>query len=177
MNIEQTIAKLAASLDEEGVVALGELLQKVASESAVAGTVAVAEREQNIAKMAEELAQTCSLEEVDEALRKTAAEQEKLAEVDGVVSDCVAMGTYIGKVAFAVFMDGLKGTMKKAEDEAEEKKEEGKEESKAEEKAEDKAEAKSESKDKEEAAEEKAEEKKASLQRRIALLTNLLAGA
>lgn len=186
MNTEQILTKLASSLNDEGVALLGELLQKNAASSAATAVTASRAHDDNMSKLAADLAANHSLEEIDAVFSKIAHEQKVASECDKIASDAVALGAYMGKAAAAVFIDELRaaGVLKSAEGmppelaAAMEEKGEGekKEEPESEEKKEepeaggkDKAEVKDEEKSEE-------GEKKEAVARRIAILHRMLSG-
>ena len=193
---ERDLRKLASKLNKNDMAVIGELLQKVAADSARAGASAAANQDAALEKIASDLvAQGFSDDEIVLAVEKIAEEQKVAAECGNITQDCMAMGTlmgkqasaviaesadslatYIGKKAAAVCVSNLRQFVKGAEAEAEEEKAEGKEHETKESPEFQAGESEEEKEDKAEDEKEDEGEKEASVNRRVALLRAILSG-
>ena len=193
---ERDLRKLASKLNKNDMAVIGELLQKVAADSARAGASAAANQDAALEKIASDLvAQGFSDDEIVLAVEKIAEEQKVAAECGNITQDCMAMGTlmgkqasaviaesadslatYIGKKAAAVCVSNLRQFVKGAEAEDEEEKAEGKEHETKESPEFQAGESEEEKEDKAEDEKEDEGEKEASVNRRVALLRAILSG-
>ena len=199
---ERDLRKLASKLNKNDMAVIGELLQKVAADSARAGASAAANQDAALEKIASDLvAQGFSDDEIVLAVEKIAEEQKVAAECGNITQDCMAMGTlmgkqasaviaesadslatYIGKKAAAVCVSNLRQFVKgaeaetEAEDEAKEEKAEGKEHEAKESPEFQAGESEEEKEDEAEDEKEDEGEKEASVNRRVALLRAILSG-
>ena len=193
---ERDLRKLASKLNKNDMAVIGELLQKVAADSARAGASAAANQDAALEKIASDLvAQGFSDDEIVLAVEKIAEEQKVAAECGNITQDCMAMGTlmgkqasaviaesadslatYIGKKAAAVCVSNLRQFVKGAEAEDEEEKAEGKEHEAKESPEFQAGESEEEKEDKAEDDKEDEGEKEASVNRRVALLRAILSG-
>jgi len=193
---ERDLRKLASKLNKNDMAVIGELLQKVAADSARAGASAAANQDAALEKIASDLvAQGFSDDEIVLAVEKIAEEQKVAAECGNITQDCMAMGTlmgkqasaviaesadslatYIGKKAAAVCVSNLRQFVKGAEAEDEEEKAEGKEHETKESPEFQAGESEEEKEDEAEDEKEDEGEKEASVNRRVALLRAILSG-
>lgn len=161
MNTEELIDKLASKLGDDDLAILAHVMDKVAYNAAESAVTNIVTKEEQLDKLAHDLAASgFTAEEVHAELQKVAEERAVQDECEKIAQDCMAMGTIIGNTASDTFLNNIRGYIDKhAMPEEDEKEEEASEEAK------------------EEASEEEEGEEKEASDRRVALRKALLQAA
>jgi hypothetical protein len=125
MDTDQMINKLASKLGDEELGLLAHVMEKVAANAAQAAAYNVLTRDQQLDKLASDLASSgFSMEEIQGEIHKMAEERAVADECEKIASDCVAMGNIIGNTASEVFLGNIRGFIDKhASDEEDEEEE------------------------------------------------------